>query len=406
MSKLPLPREASSGAMAPASSSRLRSLDGLRGLAAVIVVFHHLSLTMPTIAGGNPPTPVSPVTWSLEWWLIATPAHLFVAGPEAVLVFFVLSGLVVALPVIRKVNFDWIGYYVQRMLRLYLPSIASVLLAAVWILVSHQDRATATSAWTAGSSYSSVGVKDVISGFDLLFGNININNPLWSLRWEVLFSLALPLFVIIAVATRRFWWVVLVLCGIASVVGQHLTNDSLRYLPVFLLGTVVAVKLPDIQSWMAVLAPRRWFTPVAATIVVASLLAITLPWVTDAIWPKSQLLHVASSAVVVIGAFGLVIGAGFWNPLSALLSTRLFRWLGRISFSLYLVHVPIIIAMSSLFGPDNLAISIPVSLLLSLIAGELFARFVEQPSHRLSRRAGTAASGSFSRWTSALTPPN
>jgi peptidoglycan/LPS O-acetylase OafA/YrhL len=85
--------------------------------------------------------------------VLSTPAHLLVAVPEAVLVFFVLSGFVVALPIIRKPSFDWMSYYVQRTLRLYLPSIASVLLAVVWILLSHQRPATATSSWTAGSSF-------------------------------------------------------------------------------------------------------------------------------------------------------------------------------------------------------------------------------------------------------------
>jgi peptidoglycan/LPS O-acetylase OafA/YrhL len=398
VSNLPLPRETSSDAVAPAGTSRLRSLDGLRGLAALVVVFHHLFQTLPTVADATLTGPGRPPVWSFSWWVLSTPAHILVAGPEAVLVFFVLSGFVVSLPVIRKAHFNWMSYYVQRSLRLYLPSIASVLLAALWILLSHQNSATATSSWTAGSSFPTVSVAQVVSAFDLLFGNIDINNPLWSLRWEVVFSLTLPLFVIIAIVVRRIWWAALLICWAAIVAGQHLESDSLRFLPLFLVGTILQTRMPEIQRWYGRMANRRGFSLIAVLAAAVSLLLIVLPWVTDAIWPASRAIHVASGAVVVVGAFGLVVCAALCGPLSAALSTRFFQWLGRISFSLYLVHVPVIIALSSVFGRGEQFIALPVALAASLLVGGLFARFVEQPSHRLSRAAGTAASSALARW--------
>jgi peptidoglycan/LPS O-acetylase OafA/YrhL len=50
-----------------------------------------------------------------------TPLHLVWAGPEAVLVFFVLSGLVLSAATQGRSDFRWSAYYPSRLMRLYLP---------------------------------------------------------------------------------------------------------------------------------------------------------------------------------------------------------------------------------------------------------------------------------------------
>ncbi|WP_368259248.1 acyltransferase family protein, partial [Blautia wexlerae] len=73
---------------------RLRSLDGLRGLAAVIVLVHHALLVIPALAAPYYGQTVQP---GLPWLLVHTPLHLLWAGTEAVYLFFILSGLVLTL---------------------------------------------------------------------------------------------------------------------------------------------------------------------------------------------------------------------------------------------------------------------------------------------------------------------
>jgi peptidoglycan/LPS O-acetylase OafA/YrhL len=102
-------------------------------------------------------------------------------------------------------------------------------------------------------------------------------------------------------------------------------------------------------------------------------------------------------ALEVLGAAGLVLLAAYWPPARALLRTGFFRWLGRVSFSVYLVHVPIIDALDALFGSASPAVRILLSLILALGVAELFSRFVEQPAHRLAKRVGTAASALMGR---------
>jgi peptidoglycan/LPS O-acetylase OafA/YrhL len=79
---------------------RLRSLDGLRGVAAIVVVAYHSLLISPSLAeivvNNQPAEPGS--FWDL---LLHSPLRILIAGNEAVIVFFVLSGLVLTLQVRR-----------------------------------------------------------------------------------------------------------------------------------------------------------------------------------------------------------------------------------------------------------------------------------------------------------------
>src|SRR3954470_23660048 len=106
-------------------SNRLPSLDGLRGLAALVVVVHHCALTVPALAAQM----FGPDNSSPAWWLAWTPAYLLWAGREAVLVFFVLSGFVLSLPRLSGGKSGrWASYYRKRMVRLYVPVVAAVAL--------------------------------------------------------------------------------------------------------------------------------------------------------------------------------------------------------------------------------------------------------------------------------------
>jgi hypothetical protein len=89
------------------SPGRLVALDGLRGIAALVVVFHHIyQIARPFIE----PTTNAWVPGSLWWFISATPIKLLSAGSESVLVFFVLSGVVVPLPLLSRGARAWVGF--------------------------------------------------------------------------------------------------------------------------------------------------------------------------------------------------------------------------------------------------------------------------------------------------------
>lgn len=359
----------------------------------MLVVFHHVSLTIPAISDvylvrGTAPAP----TWTAVWWMTATPAQLLLAGPQAVLIFFVLSGFVLLLPVLNNPAFDWISYYSRRTARLYLPAIASVLFAAICLWVSDRDSVGASSDWLAAAAGVNPTWWRVLSASDLVFGDHALNNPLWSLRWEVLFSLFLPIYLVAALVTTRYRWLALAASWAVVFVGIHTRNDALALLPTFFGGSILAVKADEIRQWAMRGRNGATIELAGPILLVASLLLLSLRWMVWGVMPNASRLLTLADSLQFPSAVALVFVAAFWTPLVRLLCTRGFQWLGRVSFSLYLVHVPVIIAVGAVIGPGHAIVHLMVSLACALFVAELFFRLVEGPSHQLSRFIGVTSS--------------
>ncbi len=177
--------------------TRELALDGLRGVAALVVVVHHALLCVPALAepyyGGTPSTAADPVAWLLTW----TPLHVVWAGGEAVFVFFVLSGYV--LMRWQQRGFTLGSYYPQRLARLYLPVFAAVALGCLVLAVTPLSPDPALGDWLprhADLSWTGA-AKDAV----LVLGPGGLIPPLWSLQFEVLYSLVAPV-----VGVAVLWW--------------------------------------------------------------------------------------------------------------------------------------------------------------------------------------------------------
>jgi peptidoglycan/LPS O-acetylase OafA/YrhL len=70
-----------------------------------------------------------------------------------------------------------------------------------------------------------------------------------------------------------------------------------------------------------------------------------------------------------------------------------------VSFSLYLVHEPIVVSVASLVGGSRrgVAVTVVVGTVLSLVAAVFFHRLVEAPSQRLAAAAGRVLGGDRGR---------
>ncbi len=84
-----------------------------------------------------------------------------------------------------------------------------------------------------------------------------------------------------------------------------------------------------------------------------------------------------------VGVSAIVLGAAFAPGLRTVLGSKPFRFLGTISFSLYLVHEPILVFFARLIHDP--AVALLVSIPTVLVVTVLFWRLIEQPAHRLSR---------------------
>ncbi|GAA1802700.1 acyltransferase [Luedemannella flava] len=345
-------------------------MDGLRGLAALVVVAHHALLTQPSLYAANARGGAA------AWWLTYTPLHLVWAGREAVFLFFVLSGFVLTLPFLRDgVPGQWVAYFPRRFVRLCVPLAAAVLVSAAIAWLVPRVVTDGASGWL-NQHAGPASIVDTLT----LARAMPLNSALWSLRWEIAFSCLLPLFLSVALMGRRYWpWLLVGALAVPAVPGL---GAAATYLPMFAVGVCLAVGADRL------LAAARWM-PRAAwwALGVGALLLLNARWIAPA--TAGTAVRSVVTATAVLGAALLVLLFVAWPAARRLGEHPVVGWLGAVSFSLYLVHEPVVVSVAVLLGGRaNAGYTLLISLPASLLLGWAFHRLVERPAHRWSRRIG------------------
>jgi peptidoglycan/LPS O-acetylase OafA/YrhL len=362
----------------PLAANRVRQFDGIRGLAAAIVCVHHALLVIPDLA--KPYFNQQPISQAAQL-LTFSPLHSLWAGAEAVYLFFVLSGFVLT-RLAHSPSFALERYYPSRILRLYGPTVAAVTLGAVIIAVTagvtHPE-----SLWLAGRDgpYAPGQVFNDLLLIDSTSGRIS---QLWSLQWEVIFSLSLPLFLLIPrlrVAPTVVILLVLIMGGFTYDVA------AMKFLPMFGLGVVMASRWESLVDLLARFQRHRARSAVYLMLLVLSLVLLNSRWIAYGAMGFTPEALVWTSPLIMAGICLFLVIATGWHPLHTLFSSALFRWLGAISFSLYLVHEPIVVGMAYLTNGSRWGIAAAIA--LSFGIAQLFYLLVERPIHRWSQRLRT-----------------
>ncbi|MCW2992943.1 MAG: acyltransferase [Conexibacter sp.] len=367
--------------MSVPARERLPALDGLRGVAALVVLLSHVveasvaPLSATLALGGDP--------GGLAHWFMRTPLAVVWAGPELVIVFFVLSGFVLT-RALRAQPTALRAFLSARAVRLYLPAWLSLIPAAALLLLVPRAAGAGgagVSFWLDGYAHP-VGLSQVARDMALVLpdhvgaGEGTLNGVLWSLRWEVLFSLALPFLLRVEGLLRRL--AVPLLAAVLLTVDAAHGHAALMFGPPFLVGVVLALHEPEVRAWRARLAGRG--APVAVGLVLC-LLSADL-WLPEAVRGEGP-----GGALVVAGAGLAVLCPLVYASVARRLERRPVQWLGSRSFSLYLVHHPIVLAFAFGLHAPPFAVLAALAIPSSLLAAELFHRAAERPCHRLARAA-------------------
>lgn len=395
---MPGAASAPSGAARESQRGRLRALDGLRGLAALVVLLHHTLLaSAPQLA--DPYAGLAQSRSTVVWLLTYTPLHIIWAGPEAVVVFFVLSGFVLSLPVARGGQLRMGSYYPSRFVRLYLPVWGALVLATVLHLAVDHNVVSGASWWLNGHAPP---LKVHAALLDALLlpgaGDWGFTTALWSLHWEILFSLLLPLLLLAPLRLRLWSATLALLCFVAllraggslgapppqvGLGGPLLGSSSGEYLlelSPFVLGVLLAFNHEQIERLTAALRERTARNAAAKLALGAGCIgALTANW-----WlPGSE----SPAALVAAGACLAVVAALSIGEFGGVLESAPMQWTGKRSYSLYLVHEPIVVALAFALGGRPAPVLFALIVIpLALSAAAVFFRCVEYPSHRLARR--------------------
>src|SRR5262249_15798085 len=124
---------------------RIAALDAMRGIAALTVVLYHSLLTLPAFAPMylHDPSTMGAVAFGLTH----SPLHLLFAGHEAVVLFFIISGYVLALPYLGRSAPSYGAFVVKRGFRIYVAYVAVVTVCLVLSAISPAHTTTGFSDW-------------------------------------------------------------------------------------------------------------------------------------------------------------------------------------------------------------------------------------------------------------------
>ena len=98
-------------------SQRIEIFDGMRGLASVIVMIFHMAVWTVYGYSAN-----EYKVFANSFWRVATqtPLKLIWGGNEAVLVFYIIGGFVLARPYLSGRKLDFKPFIIKRWIRLML----------------------------------------------------------------------------------------------------------------------------------------------------------------------------------------------------------------------------------------------------------------------------------------------
>lgn len=315
------------------NANRLHFIDGLRGIAALVVVFSHF------LCAFYPATETfqtKDVRESLlEITLSKTPFNLLYNGDSAVCVFFVISGYVLSYSFFHSKNKEAIySSAYRRYFRLMIPVlVTSVLyylfLAQGWF-VSKSTPIVSDSWWLQKMWNEEPNVVHFIKStlYDLIF-HLQIEPPynpvLWSIGTELKGSYLVYSFLLM-LGSNRFRWIGYALLMI-------LTLKSYYFL--FMAGMLMS----DFSHQNKLYKPKWWLLLIL--LLVASYFGSYKYTTATSTW---QLLDTIRTFVKpqAIGAIVLFYTCLHSRIAYTVLSTRLAKFLGEISYSLYLIHLLVI----------------------------------------------------------------
>ena len=337
-------------------------LDLVRGLSALAVLFEHWRMlffvSYPNILSHR--------------WLFALPYTLFSAGHQAVVVFFVLSGYLVSGSIFRMLKqgrWSWQTYGLHRLVRLWVVLIPWLVLTVLWDQIGmHLHSASATALYLGQSGDRIVRDVHATSGIGAFFGNLfflqtihvspfGSDQALWSLSNEFWYYVLFPLGLLcLRGGTGLFSRIgsgILFVC-VAFFVGGNI----LSMFPIWLFGTVLALCPAPKLGWRA-----RW---------IAAALYVPIFFATARLGAIPLLYR---DYILGVSTFGLL-----WAFLSAQSAAadgdsgvRFSRTLARFSYTLYVVHMPLLVLFAALlvtpqrWVPTAAHVAIGVSLLMTVV---------------------------------------
>lgn len=362
--------------------NRIAAIDGIRGCLALWVFWGHLS----TASGARVPV-LSVPALAVDLFMLLSGFlmtwHWELAGPT--------SG-----PWSKRV----FEFYVRRFFRLaplyYLLFVVSLWITPAWLNAEHSlyeafpppfAENLPPTFWNAQEMLTPA---NVLTHFTFLFGllpHYASNNALpdWSLSLEMQFYLCFPLLVFLVRRSRVLAYAIgatLLAAVVARLFGLYLSAGPLGNFPQpsFLPFRLHAFASGMILGWLA----AHKDADSTSTSVFWLAFFVPLIWLNSAV------------AVAAVGIAAILVGdLPMLAPLQRLFSSRPLKFLGDVSYALYLVHLPFVFPVlnfartSGWWGTERPMVRLAYAILaltpIVLGVSYLLFRFIEQPGIALGK---------------------
>jgi peptidoglycan/LPS O-acetylase OafA/YrhL len=317
---------------------RIDYLDGLRGFAALaVLIFHSLLIFIEPLSNlqdavGRPGVLISSILKVLG---------LITNGNSAVCIFFILSGYVMA-DFAGNTRLGLPAQVVRRYIRLALPVLITSTCAYLLLrygLFRNTESSRIFGGWLGlwyqfAPSGRAMAFESVIGTF--VDGSNAYNPNLWTMHAEIIGS-----FYVLAIGTiarRRAWRTLLYLCLAAYYVFD--------YLPLFVVGALlrehdVTVRRVISGVWppIAVFVLGYYFCSLPELGSAGRFLHLVYP-LPQFSYDNTRYWHSIGATLVLLGVLGSPL-------LQTAFASRAGKFLGRISFTLYLIHVPVFCSLGA-----------------------------------------------------------
>ena len=330
---------------------RIKSLDGLRGFAVLLVLLSHASLE----------------GIRLSQWL-----DFEGMGQSGVYLFFILSAYLldtqILINCVNKTNFlYWKNYFLRRILRIYPLYILTLLL---FYFINHFNIAVTT----IGS------FNEVLEHIALIKGE----GIFWTIAVEFKYYLLSPILILISLrffnnrlVVLGFYVVVMLLSYLITWYFELDKTATIKYLPIFLIGTILSFY--KVGTFGELVLPK-WLTKVCVGLIILTIpkLFFNLFGVSHDLfgWPGFGIYTLIWGIIL----FELITDES--STLSKVFRFQPLRFLGKISFSAYLLHIPILGAINKI---DFLTPSIQLLLflILTIIVSYMSFNMLEKPLSKI-----------------------
>lgn len=361
-------------------------LASLRGLAAATVIVYHGLLVFQVGEHARPHRTALDMSdgplFALQMLMSAF------NGPNAVILFFVLSGTVLTLSLDRAGRLEGpavVSYYIRRVLRIVplLAFVAALAALAHFVYAAREPVASGTAWMSAYFRHEPTASEFALNAIG--WSN-SLNSPTWTIRVELLASIVFPLLYI-----ARTGPVVIALTLGALAAMSFVPIDGMRlhvFLISFYLGALVPLAAPFARRAIRALGPLTIAGLIVALIAFAAAVQMVYkPWI-----------HVEPVRVLLVSpALALIVLVIYCGAANRFLATRSLTFLGDISYSMYLIHFGVLFSLVYIaqpFLPERLAPAMAigsnlalagVGLALTVVISTVTYSFIEKPFMDLGR---------------------